>query len=43
MQIYVSVAAVSFEVITGAIVVVACFYRCIFTPESAIISVFLLG
>ena len=27
----------------GAIVVVACFYRCIFTPDSVIASVFLLG
>ena len=33
----------SFEIITGAIVVVASFARCILTPEYAIDSVFLLG
>ena len=33
-------AAISFDIITGAIVVVACLARCIFSPESVIASVF---
>ena len=35
-------AVMSFEIITGAIVGVDCFYRCIFAPESAIASMLLL-
>ena len=31
-----------FEIMTGDIVLVACFDRCIFAPESAAVSVFLL-
>ena len=38
-----SLAVISFEIMTGAIVVVACFARCIFAPMSAIAGVFLLG
>ena len=38
-----SLDVMSFEIMTGPIVVVACFARCIFSPESAIASVFLLG
>ena len=37
-----SLAVMSFEIMTGGIVVVACFARCIFPPQSAIASVFLL-
>ena len=33
-----SLAIISVDIITGAIVVVACFDRCIFAPESAISS-----
>ena len=39
----VSLAIISFEIITGAIVVVTCFARCIFASESVIASVLLLG
>ena len=39
----VSLAVMSFEIITGSIVEVAYFARCIFAPESAIAKVFLLG
>ena len=35
--------SISFDIITGAIVVVAHFSRCIFAPESVIASVLLLG
>ena len=38
-----SFAVISFEIMTGYIVVVAFFARCIFTPESTIASVLLLG
>ena len=38
-----SLTVISFEIMTGAIVVVACFSRCIFAPESASANVFLLG
>ena len=38
-----SLAVMSFEIMTGSIVVVACSSRYIFAPESAISSVFLLG
>ena len=38
-----SLAVMSFEIMTGYIFVVAYFDRCIFTPESTIDSVFLLG
>ena len=38
-----SLAVMSFEIMTRKIVVVACFARCIFIPESEIASVFLLG
>ena len=34
---------ISFEIITGDIIVVACFDRCIFAPESAIDIMLLLG
>ena len=37
---YGSLAVMSFENITGAIFVVAFFYRCIFAPEHGIASVF---
>ena len=37
------IAVISFEITTRAIVVVACFARCILSPESMIASVFLLG
>ena len=36
-------AVISFGIITGAIVVVDCFARCIFTPESTTANVLLLG
>ena len=36
-------AVISFDIITGAILVLACFARCIFAPESAISSMLLLG
>ena len=39
---YGSLAFISFSIITGAIVGVACFARCIFAPESAIDSMLLL-
>ena len=39
----ISLAVISFDIITGAIVVVACFARCIFAPNYAIASMFLLG
>ena len=32
----------SFDINAGAIVLVACFYKCIFTPESVIASMLLL-
>ena len=40
---YGSLAVISFEIITGSIVVVDCFARCILAPDSAIDSVMLLG
>ena len=40
---YGSLVVISFKIITGAIVVVACFARYIFAPESVIASVLLLG
>ena len=40
---YGSLSVMSFEIMTGAIVLVACFSRCIFAPDSAISSMFLLG
>ena len=40
---YGSLDVIAFEIITGAIFVVAYFARCIFAPESTIASVFLLG
>ena len=39
---YGSLAFISFSMIAGAIVGVACFDRCIFTPESTIASILLL-
>ena len=39
---YVSLAVISFDIITGAILVVACFSRCIFEPASTIASMLLL-
>ena len=36
-------AVMSFEMMTGDIVVVDCFARCIFAPEYTIASLFLLG
>ena len=39
----ISIAVISSEIITGAIVVVACFASCIFAPESEISSMLLLG
>ena len=38
-----SLAVLSFDIITGGTVVVACFSRCIFAPESVVASIFLLG
>ena len=38
-----SLVVMSFEIMTGSIVMVDCFDRCIFVPESDIASVFLLG
>ena len=38
-----SLAVISFDIIEGAIVLVDCFSRCIFAPESAIDSMLLLG
>ena len=38
-----SIVVISFEIIIGYIVVVACFARCIFAPVSIIASVLLLG
>ena len=38
-----SLSVMLFEIMTGAIVVVACFSRCIFVTESTFASVFLLG
>ena len=40
---YGSLAFISFGIITGAIVVVACFARCIFAPDSDIYGMLLLG
>ena len=40
---YGSLSVISFDIITGAIVVVACFGRCIFAPESVIAVVLFLG
>ena len=40
---YDSIAVNSFEIIKGAIIVVACFSRSIFSPESEIARVLLLG
>ena len=37
-----SLALISFYIITGSNVVVACFYRCIFAPDSVISSMLLL-
>ena len=37
-----SINVMSFEIMTGAIFVVDCFYGCIFVPESDIARVFLL-
>ena len=37
-----SLAVISFEIIIGAIVVVACFARFVFAPESVIASMLLL-
>ena len=37
-----SIDVLSFEIVTGAIIVLACFDRCIFSPESVIVSAFLL-
>ena len=39
---YGSLAVISFDIITGVIVVVDFFNRCIFSPESAIDSMLLL-
>ena len=36
-------AVILFYIVTGEIVVVACFARCLFSPESLISSMFLLG
>ena len=41
--LYGSLAVMSFEIMTGAIVVVACFSGCISAPESSVFSVYLLG
>ena len=38
-----SLVVISFDIIAGAILVVALFNRCIFAPESAIASILLLG
>ena len=38
-----SLVVMSFEIMAGAIVVVTCFARCIFAPESVIDSMFLIG
>ena len=38
-----SLTEISVDIITGAILVVACFPSCIFAPESAIASMLLLG
>ena len=40
---FVSLALILTDIITGAILVVACFARCIFAPKSAIDSMLLLG
>ena len=40
---YVSLAVISFDIFTGAILVVACFSKCIFAPESKIASMLLVG
>ena len=39
----ISIAVIPFEIITGAILVVACFARCIFESKSVIASMLLLG
>ena len=36
-------AIISFDIITESIVLVVCFARCIFAPESAIVSMLLPG
>ena len=38
-----SLTVILFDIITGDIVVLTCFARCIFTPESVIARVLLLG
>ena len=38
-----SITVISFGIITGTLLVVACFDRCIFAPESAISIMFLPG
>ena len=40
---YSSLAVISVDIITGEILVVACFARCIFAPEAAIDIVLLIG
>ena len=40
---YVSLAVISFDIFTGAILVVACFSKFIFAPESKIASMLLVG
>ena len=37
-----NIAIILFDIITGAVLVVACFYRCVFAPDSAIYSILLL-
>ena len=39
---YASLSIMSFEIMTGEIVVVAFYAKCVFAPESAIDSIFLL-
>ena len=38
-----SIDFISLDIITGAIVVVSCFARCVLAPESAIAGILLLG
>ena len=40
---YGSLAVILFDIMTGSIVLVACFNRCIFAPKSAIVRLFLIG
>ena len=40
---YRNLAVISFDIITAAIIVVACFARCVFAPETKFYSIFLLG